>query len=295
MTIGFFPPQVSPKDVNLKALVSNPTRIQRRLETINKNKYIVDYLFTQSNVNGGAIIYDRQEQDLYLDRDAEAIDDGAEFPKLTSEETEPQMDVVRRYGGEVDLTYASIRRNDTAAYRRKVQQLANTVLRKANRVAVAAVERDTHIPTHALGTGWDQAAGDPLGDLADVISMIDDAERGYTANTVLINPKDAVLLRKRKDIREALPREDRQLNPVLSRDLSGLMDLEWIKTPFVPQGSAWVTDRDTLGSFADEEGGLRADTYEEKNRHVHVLQAWRTFVPVVTDPYAAVKITGLSS
>ena len=202
--------------------------------------------------------------------------------------------MVKRYGGEVDLSFASVRRNDTSAYRRKVQQLANTVLRKANRVAVAALDRDTDIPTLAIGTDWNQAPADPLGDLATAQSMIDDSDMGYLSNTVLINPQDALTLRKRKDIRDALPRENADLNPVLSRDLAGLLDLQFIKSSFVTKGTGWLVSRENLGTYADEEGGLKADTYDEKHRHVHVLQAWRTFVPVVTDPFAAVKLTGLS-
>ena len=144
--IGFFPPKVDKANANLSRLISNPTYLERRLNTINQDQYIVDYLFTQSPANGGAVIFDRTEQDLYLDRDAQAIDDGAEFPKLTSEDVESELAMVKRYGGEVDLSFKSVQRNDTASYRRKVQQLANTVLRKANRVAVSVLERDEVVP-----------------------------------------------------------------------------------------------------------------------------------------------------
>lgn len=293
--LGFFPPKIDPKQANLGSLVSNPTVLERRLTAMNLDKYIVDYLFAESPANGGGVIYDRVKQDLYLDRDAQAIDDGGEFPKLTSGDVESDIAMVKRYGGEVDLSFASVKRNDTGAYRRKVQQLANTVLRKANRVAVAAVERDEDIPTVAISTAWTETAGDPLADLVRAQSKIDDSDMGYVSDTVLINPEDAVTLRTRKDIREALPRETATLNPVLTRDLSGLLDLDFIKSPFVPKGTAWLASRTNLGSFADEDGGLKADAYDEKNRHVHVLQAWRTFVPVITDPFAAVKITGLSA
>lgn len=293
--IGFFPPKYDQANVNIGNLIANPTRIERRLNIINQDRYIVDYVFNQTSANGGGVIFDRVKQDLYLDRDAQAIDDGAEFPKLTGEDVESDIAMVKRYGGEVDLTFAAVRRNDTSAYQRKVNQLANTVLRKANRVAVAALERDEDIPEYVIGTDWTSASGDPLGDLATAQSMIDDSEMGYQSDTVLINPQDALTLRKRKDIRDALPRESVELNPVLSRDLAGLLELNFIKSPFVPKGEAWLVSSGTLGTFADEEGGLKADTYDEKNRHVHVLQAWRTFVPVVTDPFAAVRLKGLSA
>lgn len=293
--IGFFPPKYDQANVNVGNLIANPTRLERRLNVINQDRYIVDYVFSQTNANGGGVIFDRVKQDLYLDRDAQAIDDGGEFPKLTGEDVESDIAMVKRYGGEVDLTFAAVRRNDTSAYQRKVRQLANTVLRKANRVAVAALERDEDIPEYVIGTDWTTASGDPLGDLATAQSMIDDSEMGYQSDTVLINPQDALTLRKRKDIRDALPRESVELNPVLSRDLAGLLELNFIKSPFVPKGEAWLVSSGTLGTFADEEGGLKADTYDEKNRHVHVLQAWRTFVPVVTDPFAAVRLKGLSA
>lgn len=292
--IGFFPPKIDPANANLEALIANPTRLERKLREINKDQFIVDYLFSQSPANGGAVIFDRTDQDLYLDREAQAIDDGAEFPKLTSEDVKSELAMVKRYGGEVDLTFKAVQRNDTAAYRRKVGQLANTVLRKSNLIAVAALNRDEAIPNLAVSTQWTSTSADPLINLAQAQSMIDDSDMGYVSDTVLINPQDSLTLRTRKDIRDALPRENADLNPVLTRDLAGLLDMQYIKSKFVPKGTVWVTSKQNIGTFADEDGGVKADTYEEKNRHVHVLQAWRTFVPVVTDPLAAVKITGVS-
>lgn len=292
--IGFFPPKIDPANANLEALIANPTRLERKLREINKDQFIVDYLFSQSPANGGAVIFDRTDQDLYLDREAQAIDDGAEFPKLTSEDVKSELAMVKRYGGEVDLTFKAVQRNDTAAYRRKVGQLANTVLRKSNLIAVAALNRDEAIPNLAVSTQWTSTSADPLINLAQAQSMIDDSDMGYVSDTVLINPQDSLTLRTRKDIRDALPRENVDLNPVLTRDLAGLLDMQYIKSKFVPKGTVWVTSKQNIGTFADEDGGVKADTYEEKNRHVHVLQAWRTFVPVVTDPLAAVKITGVS-
>lgn len=292
--IGFFPPKIDPANANLEALIANPTRLERKLREINKDQFIVDYLFSQSPANGGAVIFDRTDQDLYLDREAQAIDDGAEFPKLTSEDVKSELAMVKRYGGEVDLTFKAVQRNDTAAYRRKVGQLANTVLRKSNLIAVAALNRDEAIPNLVVSTQWTSTSADPLINLAQAQSMIDDSDMGYVSDTVLINPQDSLTLRTRKDIRDALPRENADINPVLTRDLAGLLDMQYIKSKFVPKGTVWVTSKQNIGTFADEDGGVKADTYEEKNRHVHVLQAWRTFVPVVTDPLAAVKITGVS-
>nr|WP_306428100.1 major capsid protein [Brevibacterium sp. 68QC2CO] len=279
---------------DIAALVVNPTRIQSRLESLNEGKYIIDYLFGASPADGGAIVFDRNISNPYLERDAQAIDAGAEFPKLTDTDIEPGLARVQKYGGEVDMSLEAIRRNDQAYYTNKVTRLANTVVRKTNTIAVATLLADPLIPSYASGTAWTDGAADPLADLMRAQSLVDDNDNGYQSNVALINPEDALLLKTRKDVRDALPRETKELSPVLSRDLSGLLELEWIKSPMVTKGTAWIADRNSLGVVGDEEGGLKADSYEEKHRQVQVLQAWRACVPVVTDPFSAVKITGIS-
>lgn len=290
--MDFFPPQIS-KSANLRNLVTSATRLESRLNRINEERYIVDYLFNTSPAEGGGVVYERNTSRNILDREAQAIDDGAEFPKLNSGNPEMLVDRVKRYGGEVDLTFASVRRNNTNDYKRKVQQLANTVLAKTNAIAVKAVMGDAEIPTYSAAAAWTSDTANPLADLMTAQFMIDDSNRGFTSNVALINPQDALALRVRKDIRDALPRETKELSPVLTRELSGLIDLEWIKSPYVEHGTVVIADRNSLGAVGDEEGGLKADTYDLKERHVHVLQAWRTIAPVIQEPLAAVKITGV--
>lgn len=294
--MDFFPAKVNTDSpAVIRALLANPTRIERRINEMSADRFLVDYVFARTTAEGGSVLYDRDDEGQYLARDAEAIDAGGEFPKLGGEEVLPHVARVSKYGGEVDLSFESVRRGDTADYRRKVTQLANTVVRKTNLVGVEAIRRDADIQTAEITTPWTEAAADPITDLMAAVSQIDDAELGYETNTVLINPQDVLVLRQREDIRDALPRENPDLNPLLSKELAGLLSLDWIKSSFVPRGTAWIVDRNNLGSVGDEEGGVRADTYDEKHRQVHVLQAWRSVVPVITNPRAAIKLEGFVS
>lgn len=287
--------------ITVGQFLKTPTQINRAIEALTDQSFISDYLFTGSPAEGGAVVYNRNvspDSGLLIDgqdgRDVEAIDAGAEFPFVSPSEGVSDVAEVQKYGGAMRFSRETVRRDQRDVLARGLRMLSTTVVRKTNRIAVSTVTSDPDLNTLDVATPWSSADSDPIYDILSALSLVNDTDFGYEATTVLINKAQALALLGRESVRNQLPRESATLNPVLNPQLGGLLGVDWITSPFVPAGTAYVVDRNTLGALADEEAGIQNETYPEPQTQSTVVQAWRSVVPVVTDPKAGVKITGLA-
>lgn len=287
-------------EITVGRFLAEPTQINRAIEFESADRFLSDYMYTQTPASGGAVAYQRNVDPQNFGyasdadgRDVEAIDAGAEFPFLSSEEGDEELAHVQKYGGSFRFSRENIRRDQRDVLARGLRILANTVIRKTDRIAVSTLVNDPDLGALDVTVPWTAADADPVYDILAALSRINDSDYGYSATTILINPAQVLALLGRRDVREQLPRESVTLNPVLNPQLGNLLGVEWVTTEAVPSGSLYVTDRNTLGALADEEGGVQTDTYEEKGTQSTIVQSWRTVVPVITDPKAAVRVTGL--
>ncbi|WP_427017865.1 major capsid protein [Pseudarthrobacter sp. P1] len=283
--------------INVADFLNNPSRVERVIRDLTKDKTIADYGFAQGDAKGGAVVYS-ELLGLPEDgaRDVEVIAPGANFPGVDLPEEEEKADKVAKYGGDTWMTFEARRRNETDTLDKRIKYLTNLIIKRVNKVCVNALVGNANINKVTSSGGWDDPDVDALADIFLGKAKIDDAEMGYSANLVLINPMDAQkYLLGVKSIREQLPRESKDLNPVLSGDLSGLCGVEWIKSAAVAQGKLYVLDRGQAGSVRDEEGGVKTNVYDEpKNQRVYI-QGWRSIVPIITDPKAVTEISGFDA
>ncbi|MDZ5076742.1 hypothetical protein [Nesterenkonia sp. HG001] len=288
---GFYPPaKVQPK---LRDYISNPTEIRRDLDELINRATIADYAFAQGPANNGAVVYDEVTGLVEGEREAEAIAPGAEFPLLDGAAVTPQTAKVQKYGGADHMTWESINFNEWDTMQRKLRILRQKVIRKVNKVSVDALVANQNVRTFGVGTAWGESGADPVGDIMRAAAVVEaDEDFTYQANLALVNPLDKQDFLLSRDIRDQFPRESRELNPALSGDIDGIAGLEWITSSSVPQGTIYAFERGVVGSVRDSGGGLQVNTFTDNDRQREVVQAWRHIVPIITDPLAAVKITG---
>ncbi|MFT4471706.1 major capsid protein [Arthrobacter sulfonylureivorans] len=278
--------------VNVRDFVDNPSRVERVLTDLTKDRTIADYAFSAGDAHNGAVIYDEvlghpEDQE----RDVEVIAPGAEFPLVGITTEDQKTAKVDKYGGAAELTFEAIRRNDQDTLAKRMTIISNLIVKRVNKVTVNALVTNPNVNTLDIDTDWGQSSTDPIADLFAAKGLIDDNELGYTGNLYLINPLDAQqYLLGRKDIREQVQKEGE--HPVLSGDLGNLAGGEWIKTSTIARGEIWLLERGVSGSVRDEEGGIKSHSYDEDRRHVKVIQGWRSIVPIITDPKSVTKITG---
>lgn len=278
--------------ITVEQYLRNPTRITRDLVDLTRERFLAERIFTVGGAEGGAVIYDQANaQDLYMGRDVQAIEPGSEFPILVGSDSAPKVAAVTKWGGAAALTYEAVRRDSRDVLGRELRRLRNTIVRKVDTVAIAALNAAPILG--AAGSDWDSpTTGDVIGDLAVARSAIDDQDLGYEATDVLINPAQYVALMRNEKVRNALPRETAATNPISSGELNGLMGFTWYVTNRVAPGSAFVLAGRQAGSLRDELG-LYTRVIDQPERERWLVQAARVTVPVVTDPRSVYKLSGL--
>ncbi len=285
-------PTITGALITVDAFLRTPSRVQRVVEDLALNRFVADLIFSAGDAQGGAVIYDRVlASELFTTRDVQAIEPGSEFPVVDVDQATPTPAVVSKWGGAGIVTYESRDRDSRDELNRQLTRLRNTLVRKVDTVAMAALSADPSVGTQVASANW-STSGDIIADLETARSTIDNADLGYEADTIIINPAQRLDISKNAALRNALPRETVASNPVTSRDLNGLLSFpNWIVSNRVPAGTIYVMQSKVIGSQRDEVA-LYTRVVDQPERERVLLMAGRRTVPIITDPLAAVKITG---
>lgn len=293
------PPTVSSTTYTVDFLLNNPTRVTRIVNDLTVSSFFLNRIFTiGGDVQGGAVLYDQATTlDTYTNRDVERIEPGAEAPIVGGVRTAPLVAQVEKYGGKFSMTAEARRRNDISRMTNQIRRLANTITRKMNQRGLA--ELAANISTYsrtASGVNWEaalalvmttKAANNvPAFDFASVQTSNEANLMGYSYDTLIVHQDDALSLR-------AIYAET--LDAVLRN--YGITD--FISTPQKAVHSAYFLAGGAVGEMRLEEP-LRTTTADETtSAPTMVEQTWvQTLVnPVmyVTDPYAILEVTGVST
>lgn len=203
-------PVISGTTVTVDLMLQQPTRVTKYLMDMTQERFILDRIFSSpGGVTGGAVVYDVLEvNDLYLDRDVANVSPGGEFPVVTSTRRAPMVAQVEKFGGKFYFTDEAKDRNDQTAFRNQATKLGNTIVRKLNTKAVAALEAAIAAQggsNNFVGNNWQTAipngsnptppAQTPAADFAMAQLIAEQAELGITYDTAIMNPTDLMALR----------------------------------------------------------------------------------------------------
>jgi hypothetical protein len=286
------PPAVAGNVITVDLWLRDPTRVQRSIEDITNLRFVADVIFGQGPaIPSGSVIFDQivEQGQIFLAGDVQEIEPGADFPILNALEAGPLVAIARKYGGEVFLTYEDVRRDRRDKLGRRLTQLRNTIVRKVDRIAMAALRAAPIIQQNASGD-WSTAATDIVRDIAVAKNAITRLELGYAPDTVLIHDDQELDLLSDKDIRDAMPRE-RDNSLIKTGNVGRILGLDFIATSQVNAGEVFVLQRKVAGSISDEVP-LYARPIDEPRQERTYVHGARLPAVYVTDPKAVVRITG---
>jgi hypothetical protein len=184
-----------------------------------------------------------------------------------------------------------ITRNDVNYLDQQTTQLANTLARKVDTRAVAALAA-ANPETITVLTPWDDLVtiGDPTtltsslelptAAFAEAQEMADIDELGVVLDKVLVSPGGA-----------------RALRTAYGPDLAAVLEsagLTMVSNPRIADGTAYVVQSGQVGTIGYE-FGLSVDTWEDKATRSWICQAYVVPAFAVDRPYAAKRLTGLAS
>lgn len=300
-------PPASPTQVGeitqIHQLLNSPTMLDRRLRTIAENRFISSVLLTgRYPVEAGAIAY-QQGESIFTARDVEAIRPGMEYPRTGLGFGPQQIAEVVKWGSDVPITDEAVRRLRMDPVNRALLKLVNTLVRKVDGIALAAIASQV-TATHAAAALWSAGTATILRDLLLAVSKVTALNQGFMPDTVVVDDTTYAMVVSDKTIQEARSRED-GANPVYTGSFPMIAGLRILPSPNVPfANSALVLDSTQLGGMADEQlggpnysgglGGIETKTIRDEDKDGWRIRARRVTVPIVVEPAAAIRITGVS-
>lgn len=300
------PASLSGDLLTIHRMLRNPAVLQRRMQQLSDLGFIADVILPQRfRTSGGGVMYEINEP-LFTDREITAVAPGSEYPRALPQTGQAALAAVSKWGQATEITDERIKRSlpGGAAIDWGLRKVINTVIRKVDRLAIAAVA--SAVTNTLTGTDWtNPAAAKILLDIERAKAKVTDLEMGYDPDMVLISTLKYAWLANDDKIATLRKRESTD-NPVYGGVIETIGGLKIVKTPLsnLPGGTddVWIFDSRLLGGMADEpnldpgyataESGIQVQTKRISERDAHHMWARRITVPVVQEPASAIKITG---
>lgn len=286
-------PVVNGSQITVQTMLNQPTRITRYLSDINLRGFISPLIFANAGgVTGGAVIYDQLTiNDLFSTRDVQNVEPGAEFPIVTSENGEPLVAPVEKFGGKFFVTDEARDRNDGGVIQREGRKLINTITRKIDQKAIAALDlaMSKYPGQTAVGVNWNSvvtngssassAGAWPAADFAKIQLLADTQELGVQFDLWVVNPAQKAQF----DL----------LYGASSSSVLSAYGVRMVASNRVEAGTAYVLESGQVGEMRTEKP-LSTETWRENTTQRTWVQSDIRPVMYVTNPYSLVKVTGLA-
>lgn len=315
MPINYPPgvPTLSGDNLTISRFLKDPVWVLRALRTIEQQMFVSDKILTgQFYTESGAVGYEQNES-IFADRAPKAVAPGAEYP-LTPISTGPaQLANTVKWGQDAQITDEAINRQKLNAVQRAFRKLSNSQVQQVDSVALSAINSAVTQNTAALQS-WAGTGTAPLilRDIMRAVANILNLKQGYMPDTVLVGLTTFANLVSDDKLLQLLPREypGVQQSPIMTGFDNPYMKriggFTFIASPNQPiTGTAVVLDSTVFGAFVDEQlpapGYVRGDgmtqvkTIRDDDEDQYRIRARRITVPIILEPAAAWKITGVDA
>jgi len=305
------PPTLSGDVLSINRFLSNPTLVARRLRTLAEQRFISDALLTQRiTAAGGSVLYETGET-IYTDTAPSGVSPGAEYPRTTVSHGTASLAKTTKWGSDVEVTDEAISRQLINPVERAFEKLVNHMVKTVDSVAMSAINSAVTQNTACIAP-WSGSGSTPqiLRDVVRAKANIDKLNQGYAPDTLVVDDTTYANFLSDPGIANLLPRET-STTPVQTGSYLVIAGLRVLVSPHVSGGGtssaiALVLDSRALGAMADENlggpgyvstngVGVQAKTIRQDEADKWLLRSRRVTVPIVLEPAAAWKITGVAA
>lgn len=301
--------------ITLDTSMRFPMMIARALTDLVFQRFVADRILAQGSpemVASGAVVFKRSES-IFMDREPEQVGVRSEWPRSGETPSDWYAAYANKHGLEVPISDESRRRNDVTELTRAQQKLANSVVRYVDRLFMNVVLNDPAVQTGVTSGSWADPGTDKIADIQSARSSVNNLDLGYVLDTMVINPAQETELLLDEAIRNLLPREVTNGNPLMNSVLSGqavpLLGLRQILvTNQLAAGTILYANSKVLGSITDEQPGpdegytgfdpgagqskMFVKTYREENVDESIIRGARFPAIAITEPKSALVQTG---
>lgn len=288
-------PELNGRRLTVDVALANPTILRNRIAELADTQLLLDKFFTHAGtpVEGGGILYSViKASDFYTRTDVERRTPGAEYAVVEGVDPEPKLAKVTDWGGKFQILDEQIKRNDASYIDQQTTQLSNTIVRKLNDAALAAVDAAIGAENTIVGHNWGAVvttgpetaltpnAERPAADFAAAQLAADLQELGVKHDLLIVHPNQAFAL-----------------SVAYGENLSKVLesaDLELFSSPRVTAGVAYAVQKGQAGVVGFEVP-LNVETYDERATRSKWVQGYCVPAFAVEKPYAVKKLTGLAA
>lgn len=305
MTYPPAPPVVAGDTLQIHQLLQSPTLLARALRTIAQNRYISDVLLTSRiDAQGGGVLY-QQNESIFTDRQPEAVRPGMEYPQTGLGYGPWQFAAVAKWGQDVPVTDEAIKRLNMDPVNRAFTKLINQNVATVDSIALAAIASQV-TQTQAATALWTSGSAVILRDIMLAKAKVRALNQGFELDTLAVDDTTFAYVASDPTLATLRARED-QSNPVYSGEFPVIAGVRILPTPNMPPGvQALGVDSTQLGGMADEKlggpgytgagpQGIETKSIRQEDEDAYNLRARRVTVPVVVEPSAAIRFTGVTS
>jgi hypothetical protein len=299
-------PTLSGDIVSANRFLNNTPWLMRALRSIADQMFISPQLLKgQYYTTSGSIGY-QQNETIYADRAPSAVNPGAEYPQTPISLGTAQLANTVKWGEDGPVTDEAINRFQIDAVRDALIKLANSMIQQIDSVALSAISSAVTQNTACIKS-WTGSAGAPsiLRDVLLAVQSIKNLKQGYNPDTVLVDLTTWAYAISDPTLSLLIPREARD-TPVFTGQMTKIAGMNWVTSPNLPtNGVATIVDSNLFGGFVDEllpapgymrdDNGIQMKSIREDKVDQYLVRARRITVPIVREPAAAWKITGVAA
>jgi hypothetical protein len=299
-------PTTDGTSLDIHHLLKNPSLVARRLRTLLEQRYISDALLTgRFTAVGGSIAYETGET-IDSGENPRAVAPGAEYPLVSLTGGDVSLAKTTKWGQDTIVTDEAIARLNRNPVDRAFTKLANQSVKYVDSITMSAISSAV-TNTQAASASWRAAATTAEQILTDVMTAqanVVKLDEGYMPDTVVLDDLTYAHVMAKFIASGFLPQESR--NAALNGEFPRVRGLLWLPTNHGIGGEAVLADTEQLGGMADEDLGgpgyarvngigVETKSIREDVEDRYRLRCRRVTVPVILEPQAARRITGVSA
>jgi hypothetical protein len=243
---------------------------------------------------------------VFADAAPEIVAPGAEYTLSAISDGPAGLARVAKWGKDTEVTDEAIKHRNMDPVNKGLLKLVNSAGLVIDQ-AVVSVIASAITATGAAAALWTAATPTILRDILKAKAAVRALNLGYEPNALLVDDTTWAYMASDTVISAAMARENAN-NPVYTGRFDMIAGLQIMPTPAanLPGGvgtNAWVLDTNQLGFIATEDlgGGYQqaGELVQSKVMREDKTDSWRlraraNFVPVVTDPGAGFRISGVA-
>jgi len=299
------PATLSGDTLTISRFLNSPAAVQRRLRTLTENRFIADVLLSgRYEVSGGSLLYEQAES-IFTAVAPEAVSPGSSYPRTSASPGTAALASVTKWGQDVPITDEHVSRYGRRAVDVSLIKVTNQMVKNVDTVSLAAISTAV-TATAAATVGWATVAtADPVLDLLKAKAAITALDQGYDPNVVVMSDVSQAYLFSNPKVQAGLAREGDNTVTMQGAFLK-IAGLTILPTNNLPvSGTVFVIDTAMLGGLGyerlpspeyvgDPSNGVESWTRRDPEANDQwLVRGRRSVVPVVQEPGAAYKITGV--